>query len=293
MTTTVKGTVKGTVNDTVNDTVNTTVNTIVDGRGKGRVQEAGTSTNVIHLEGVTKTYQMGQAEVRALRGIDLSVEPGELIAIMGTSGSGKSTLMNLLGCLDTPTAGNYFLDGVRVNGMSRNQLADLRNQKLGFVFQGFNLLARTSALENVELPMLYDRTGKKPDTKALAASALARVGLGERIDHHPSELSGGQQQRVAIARALVTEPTLLLADEPTGNLDSRTSVEIMALFQELNDQGITVLLVTHEPDIAQYARRIVEVRDGRIIRDEPVTDRRIAADDLAHLENDAELVEAA
>jgi putative ABC transport system ATP-binding protein len=250
-----------------------------------------TSPHVIRLEGVTKVYQMGQTEVRALRGIDLTVEPGELIAIMGTSGSGKSTLMNLLGCLDTPTAGSYFLDGVRVNGLSRNELADLRNQKLGFVFQGFNLLARTSALENVELPLLYDRTGKKRDTKALAAAALTRVGLGERIDHQPSELSGGQQQRVAIARALVTEPTLLLADEPTGNLDSRTSVEIMALFQALNDGGITVLLVTHEPDIAQYARRIVEVRDGRIIRDEPVIDRRIAADDLEDAEvDDAELV---
>jgi putative ABC transport system ATP-binding protein len=252
-----------------------------------------TPTHVIRLEGVTKVYQMGQTEVRALRGIDLTIEPGELIAIMGTSGSGKSTLMNLLGCLDTPTAGSYFLDGVRVNGLSRNALADLRNQKLGFVFQGFNLLARTSALENVELPLLYDRTGKKRDTRALAAAALTRVGLGDRIDHQPSELSGGQQQRVAIARALVTEPTLLLADEPTGNLDSRTSVEIMALFQALNDQGITVLLVTHEPDIAQYATRIVEVRDGRIIRDEPVVDRRIAADDLEQLQvDDAELVGA-
>jgi putative ABC transport system ATP-binding protein len=249
-----------------------------------------TSKHVIRLEGVTKVYRMGQTEVRALRGIDLSVEQGELIAIMGTSGSGKSTLMNLLGCLDTPTGGSYFLDGVRVNGLSRNELADLRNQKLGFVFQGFNLLARTSALENVELPLLYDRTGKKRDTKALAAAALERVGLGTRIDHQPSELSGGQQQRVAIARALVTEPTLLLADEPTGNLDTRTSMEIMALFQALNEQGITVLLVTHEPDIAQYATRIVEVRDGRIIRDEPVTDRRIAAEDLEHMQvDDAEL----
>jgi putative ABC transport system ATP-binding protein len=283
--------VKDTVKTTVNDTVKTTVKNTVDERvNKSVIGEH----HVIRLEAVTKIYKMGATEVRALSGIDLTVEPGELIAIMGTSGSGKSTLMNLLGCLDTPTAGNYFLDGVRVNGMSRNQLADLRNQKLGFVFQGFNLLARTSALENVELPMLYDRTGKKRDTKALAAAALTRVGLGERIDHHPSELSGGQQQRVAIARALVTEPTLLLADEPTGNLDSRTSVEIMALFQALNDQGITVLLVTHESDIAQYAKRIVEVRDGRIIRDEPVIDRRIASDDLAHLAaDDAELVEAA
>jgi putative ABC transport system ATP-binding protein len=295
MTKSVKGAVRDTVEEAVKDTVKTTVKTTVKNTVDERVNKSVIGEHhVIRLEAVTKIYKMGATEVRALRGIDLTVEPGELIAIMGTSGSGKSTLMNLLGCLDTPTAGNYFLDGVRVNGMSRNQLADLRNQKLGFVFQGFNLLARTSALENVELPMLYDRTGKKRDTKALAAAALTRVGLGERIDHHPSELSGGQQQRVAIARALVTEPTLLLADEPTGNLDSRTSVEIMALFQALNDQGITVLLVTHESDIAQYAKRIVEVRDGRIIRDEPVIDRRIAADDLAHLAaDDAELVEAA
>ncbi|MBC7790518.1 MAG: ABC transporter ATP-binding protein [Anaerolineae bacterium] len=252
-----------------------------------------TSTHVIRLEGVTRTYRMGQADVRALRGIDLTVEKAEMIAIMGTSGSGKSTLMNLLGCLDIPSTGSYFLDGVRVNGLSRNELADLRNQKLGFVFQGFNLLARTSALENVELPLLYDRSGHKKKTRALAEAALRRVGLGDRVHHHPSELSGGQQQRVAIARALVTEPTLLLADEPTGNLDSRTSMEIMALFQELNEQGITVLLVTHEPDIAKYAKRIVEVRDGRIIRDEPVLDRRIAADDLEHVQvDDAELVGA-
>jgi putative ABC transport system ATP-binding protein len=167
--------------------------------------------------------------------------------------------------------------------MSKNQLADLRNQKLGFVFQGFNLLARTSALDNVELPLLYDRSGQKRDTRALAAEALRRVGLGERMDHHPSELSGGQQQRVAIARALVTQPTLLLADEPTGNLDSRTSMEVMALFQELNDQGITILLVTHEPDVARYAKRIVEVRDGRIVRDHPVDNRRRAAMDLQQL----------
>jgi len=186
-----------------------------------------------------------------------------------------------LGCLDVPTEGSYLLDGTRVNGLTKNQLADLRNQKLGFVFQGFNLLARTSALENVELPLLYDRAGRWKDTKALAAAALERVGLGSRLDHQPSELSGGQQQRVAIARALVTRPTLLLADEPTGNLDSRTTVEVMALFQALNDQGITIVLVTHEPEVAQYAKRVVEVRDGRIVRDHPVPDRRRAADDLA------------
>jgi putative ABC transport system ATP-binding protein len=194
--------------------------------------------------------------------------------------------MNMLGCLDVPTSGDYYLDGVRVNGLSKNQLADLRNQKLGFVFQGFNLLARTSALENVELPLLYDRSGKKRDTRALAQRSLERVGLGQRVDHHPSELSGGQQQRVAIARALVTTPTVLLADEPTGNLDSRTSIEIMALFQELNEEGVTILIVTHEPDIACYAKRLVEVRDGRILRDEPMKDRKIAADDLKTLDTE-------
>jgi putative ABC transport system ATP-binding protein len=237
--------------------------------------------SVIRLDRAERTYRTGTTEVRALRGVDLTVEAGEMLAIMGASGSGKSTLMNICGCLDRPTSGDYFLDGVRVNELTRNQLADLRNQKLGFVFQGFNLLARTSALDNVELPLLYDRSGVRKDTRALAKNALERVGLGERLDHHPSELSGGQQQRVAIARALVTQPTLLLADEPTGNLDSRTSIEVMALFQELNAQGITIVLVTHEPDVAHYATRIVEVRDGRIVRDRPVAGRRLAAYDLA------------
>ncbi|MFL5583022.1 MAG: ABC transporter ATP-binding protein [Gemmatimonadaceae bacterium] len=252
-----------------------------------------TETPVIRIEGVKKVYRMGTNEVFALRGVDLTVGRGELLAIMGTSGSGKSTLMNVLGCLDVPSEGTYVLDGVKVNGMSKNQLADLRNQKLGFVFQGFNLLARTSALDNVELPLLYDRTGTKKDTKALARRALARVGLGERVDHHPSELSGGQQQRVAIARALVTSPTLLLADEPTGNLDSRTTVEVMALFQELNDQGITVVLVTHESEVAQYAKRVVVVKDGRIVRDQAVASRRRAADDLAEMDRAAEAEHAA
>jgi putative ABC transport system ATP-binding protein len=242
---------------------------------------------VIRTEGLQKTYVSGTNEVHALRGIDLAIGRGELVAIMGTSGSGKSTLMNLLGCLDTPTAGSYELDGVRVDGLGKNDLAAIRNQKIGFVFQGFNLLPRTTALENVELPMLYDRSGRKRDTKALAIAALERVGLGERIDHQPSELSGGQQQRVAIARALVTEPALVLADEPTGNLDSRTTIEVMALFQELNEQGITVVLVTHEPEVAVYAKRIVEVRDGRIRRDEPVRNRRSAAADLAGMEEAA------
>jgi putative ABC transport system ATP-binding protein len=241
---------------------------------------------VIDLRGVKKIYASGDNRVFALRGVDLTVNEGELVAIMGASGSGKSTLMNILGCLDVPTEGSYALDGTRVEGLSKNALADLRNQKLGFVFQGFNLLARTSALDNVELPLLYDRSGKKRDTKVLAKQALERVGLAERMDHQPSELSGGQQQRVAIARALVTQPTLLLADEPTGNLDSRTSIEVLSLFQELNEQGITIVLVTHEPDIAQYASRIVEVRDGRIIRDHPVVGRRRAAEDLEQLDTE-------
>jgi putative ABC transport system ATP-binding protein len=238
---------------------------------------------VIQLTNVVKRYTMGTNEVLAMRGVDLTVHAGELVAIMGASGSGKSTLMNILGCLDTPTSGQYELDGVAVNGMSRNQLADLRNQKLGFVFQGFNLLPRTSSIDNVELPLLYDRSARFTDTRSAARDALTRVGLGERMDHEPSELSGGQQQRVAIARALVTKPTLLLADEPTGNLDSRTSVEVMELFQELNEQGITILIVTHEPDVAQYAKRIVEMRDGRIIKDHPVEGRHNAKADLAAL----------
>jgi len=240
-------------------------------------------TPVIRIEGVRKDYTMGDNIVHALRGVDLTAERGEMLAIMGASGSGKSTLMNMLGCLDTPTSGSYWLDGIRVDGLNRNQLADLRNEKLGFVFQGFNLLARTSALDNVELPLLYDRAGRWKNTKELAAEALRRVGLGDRLDHQPSELSGGQQQRVAIARALVTAPTLLLADEPTGNLDSHMTVEIMSLFQELNDQGITIVMVTHEPDVAQYCKRMVEVRDGRIKRDHPVEERHNAAADLRQL----------
>jgi len=245
------------------------------------------STPVIEISGVKKVYRMGETEVFALRGVDLTVGAGELLAVMGSSGSGKSTLMNILGCLDIPTAGSYVLDGVRVDGMSRNDLADLRNRKLGFVFQGFNLLPRTSAVENVELPLLYDRTGRWTNSRQLAADALERVGLGARLEHQPSELSGGQQQRVAIARALVTQPTLLLADEPTGNLDSRTSIEVMALFQALNEQGITVIIVTHEPDIAQYAHRVIEVRDGQIIHDHSVAAPRSAATDVMAMDVEA------
>ena len=240
---------------------------------------------VMQTEGVTKVYTMGKTKVYALRGINLTVERGEMIAIIGASGSGKSTLMNIIGCLDYPTEGTYYLDGVHVERMSKNELADIRNQKIGFVFQGFNLLARTTALENVELPLLYDRTGRKMNVKQMATDSLERVGLGDRIDHEPSELSGGQQQRVAIARALVSNPAILLADEPTGNLDSRTSVEVMALFQELNAQGMTILVVTHEHDIAECATRIIELRDGNIIRDEPVLDRRVAALELEQLED--------
>ncbi|MCY1081750.1 ABC transporter ATP-binding protein [Archangium sp. miwbw1] len=221
---------------------------------------------LIALRGVSKIYQTGDVEVAALRGVDFNVEPGEFVAIMGSSGSGKSTLMNILGCLDRPTSGQYFLDGQDVSRLDRNGLAIVRNRTLGFVFQSFNLLARTSALENVELPMLY--AGIPPrERKRRAREALERVGLGARLDHHPRQLSGGQQQRVAIARALVSQPRVILADEPTGNLDSRTSIEVMALFQELRHEGITLVLVTHEPDIASHAGRVVVVKDGRIISD--------------------------
>jgi putative ABC transport system ATP-binding protein len=239
---------------------------------------------VIHAQGLKKVYGTGGSEVHALRGVDLDVRRGEMVAIMGASGSGKSTLMNILGCLDRPTEGVYTLGGVRVEGLDRNALADIRNRQIGFVFQGFNLLARTTALDNVELPLLYDRSGRKLDTKALARAALQRVGLGERMDHQPNELSGGQQQRVAIARALVTGPSLILADEPTGNLDTRTSVEVLALFQELNRQGVTILLVTHEPSIAAYAPRVVELRDGLVLHDTATAGARDARGDLAELQ---------
>jgi putative ABC transport system ATP-binding protein len=239
---------------------------------------------VIEALDLTKVYRMGTNEVHALRGASLRVDSGEMLAVMGASGSGKSTLMNILGCLDRPNSGSYVLGGTRVEELSRNRLADIRNRKIGFVFQTFNLLPRTTALENVELPLLYDRSeGNHADPRRRAEAALERVGLGDRMEHEPAELSGGQQQRVAIARALVTQPTLLLADEPTGNLDTRTSLEVIALFQELNRQGTTMILVTHEHDIATYARRVVELRDGRIVSDAAPADTGDAARDLAAL----------
>ena len=235
---------------------------------------------LISLDHISKTYQMGEVEIHALRGVSLEISRGEFVAIMGGSGSGKSTTMNILGCLDKPTKGSYFLDNEDVSKLSRDQLANIRNRKIGFVFQGFNLLSRTSAIENVELPMLYLGI-KNPERTRRAKAALELVGLGERINNMPNQLSGGQQQRVAIARALVTEPSIILADEPTGNLDSRTSVEVMEVFQFLNDaRGITIALVTHEPDIAQYASRMVVFKDGKIRRDQPVKIRRSAKSEL-------------
>jgi len=239
---------------------------------------------VIELNDVHKTYHTGDVHVRAVRGVSLEIQPGEFVALMGASGSGKSTLMNLLGCLDRPTSGKYLLDGIDVSQLDRNELADIRNQKIGFVFQGFNLLARTSALENAELPMLYVRQRLlHHEQRNRALQALETVGLADRSDHHPNQLSGGQQQRVAIARALVNRPTLLLADEPTGNLDSQTSIEIMGVFQQLNDQGITIVMVTHELDIASYTRRNIILRDGVILSDKLVTRRLNAESELAKL----------
>lgn len=223
-------------------------------------------TALIEAHDLHKVYDMGDVEVRALQGVSLTVEPGQFVSVMGTSGSGKSTLMNIIGCLDRPTSGSFSLAGHEVSTLDRNQLAEIRNGLLGFVFQSFNLLPRTSALENVELPLVYAGVGGR-ERRQRAAAALARVGLGARLDHHPNQLSGGQQQRVAIARAIVGTPKLILADEPTGNLDSRTSVEIMALFQELSKSGITIVLVTHEPDIAEYTGRVIAMRDGRIHSD--------------------------
>jgi putative ABC transport system ATP-binding protein len=239
---------------------------------------------VVELDDVHKIYRTGEMEVHAVRGVSLKIQAGEFVALMGSSGSGKSTLMNILGCLDRPTRGRYLLDGQDVSHLERDQLADYRNGKLGFVFQSFNLLPRTSARENVELPLLYGaRRLTNAELRQKADEVLNSVGLAGREDHHPSQLSGGQQQRVAIARALVNDPDVLLADEPTGNLDSRTSVEIMEIFQQLNNHGITVIMVTHEPDIASYARRNVVMRDGVVKTDRAVTQRFIATDEIAKL----------
>jgi putative ABC transport system ATP-binding protein len=236
---------------------------------------------VVKLTDVHKTYRTGDVEVHAVRGVSLEIQRGEFVALMGASGSGKSTLMNILGCLDRPTSGRYFLDDADVSALDRDQLADIRNHKLGFVFQSFNLLPRTSARENVELPLLYGvHRLTHAQLREKADAVLASVGLGGREDHHPSHLSGGQQQRVAIARALVNDPEVVLADEPTGNLDSRTSVEIMEIFQQLNERGITIVMVTHEQDIAAYARRNVVMRDGLILNDFNVTQRLDAAGEL-------------
>ena len=240
---------------------------------------------VIQFIDVRKTYHTGEVDVPAVCGVTLEIQAGEFVAIMGASGSGKSTMMNILGCLDRPTSGQYLLDGVDASKLERARLADIRNQKIGFVFQGFNLLTRTSALENVELPLLYSRQRMATHTAVERAThALQTVGLADRADHHPSQLSGGQQQRVAIARALVNNPKLLLADEPTGNLDTRTSVEVMGVFQKLNDAGITIVMVTHELDIAQYTKRSVVMRDGLVVSDTPVLHRFNAQDELCKLE---------
>ena len=238
---------------------------------------AAASADVIRIEDLVRVYQMGEVEVRALDGVSLSIAPGEFVAVMGPSGSGKSTFMNIVGCLDRPTAGRYFLDGQDVSQLDRDQRAEIRNSKIGFVFQAFNLLSRTSALENVELPLIYSNDGHNARQRAeKARRCIDMVGLSGREDHVPSQLSGGQQQRVAIARALINEPKLMLADEPTGNLDTKTSEEVMAVFQRLNEQGKTVVLITHEQDISEYARRVVVFRDGKLVEDRPVGNRRTA-----------------
>lgn len=238
------------------------------------------SGSIISVKHLVKIYTMGDVEVHALRGIDLDVLRGEFVGIMGASGSGKSTFMNIIGCLDIPTSGEYYLDGVEVAKLDRDALARLRNKKLGFVFQAFNLLPRTTALENVELPLLYSDSHSTTQRREKAMEALAAVGLAERAEHYSNQLSGGQQQRVAIARSLVNDPVVILADEPTGNLDTRTSVEVMEIFQKLNERGITVVLVTHEPDIAEYTSRNIVFRDGKVSRIVEVENRKIASDEL-------------
>ncbi len=249
---------------------------------------------LIKLHHVSKTYQTGEVEVRAVRGVSLEIQAGDFVAVMGASGSGKSTLMNILGCLDRPTDGRYFLDGVDVSDLGSDELANIRNQKLGFVFQSFNLLSRTSALENVELPMLYrGESLSSSERHRRALRALEIVGLSDRADHKPNQLSGGQQQRVAIARALMNEPPVLLADEPTGNLDSRTSVELMGVFQKLNERGITILMVTHETDIARYTKRNIVMRDGLVISDTLVARRNVAEHELRKIEEEQQTAKIA
>ena len=244
------------------------------GRAEAHPSDSMNNGTVVKLIDVRKTYRTGDVEVPAVRGVSLEIGSGEFVALMGASGSGKSTLMNILGCLDRPTAGQYVLHDADVSGLNRDQLADIRNRKIGFVFQSFNLLARTSARENVELPLLYgEHHLSNTQLRERADAVLASVGLSGREDHHPSRLSGGQQQRVAIARALINNPEIVLADEPTGNLDSRTSVEIMGIFQQLNDRGITIIMVTHESDIASYAKRNVVMRDGLVLDDRLVSQR--------------------
>ncbi len=246
---------------------------------------------IIRTVNLTKTYKVGEIEVPALKSVNLDIYKGEFVAIMGASGSGKSTLMNLLGCLDEPTSGEYFLDNVNTSKLTRNEYAHIRNQKIGFVFQGFNLLSRTTALENVELPLMYNRINRVKDHRKKALEALDRVGLSDRIHHIPSQLSGGQQQRVAIARSLVNNPSIILADEPTGNLDSKTSVEVFQLFQKLNDEGITIIMVTHERDFAMFAKRIVEMRDGKVIKDVFIKDRLSAEEEFKKIESEATVEE--
>jgi len=241
-------------------------------------------STVISVRNLVKTYVVGEVEVRALRGVNLEVQKGEFLAVTGPSGSGKTTFMHIIGCLDRPTSGQYFLDGADVSRMSKDALADVRNTKIGFVFQGFNLLSRTTALDNVELPLLYRGGLKTAERRRRALGALEAVGLKDRADHHPNQLSGGQQQRVAIARALINEPSILLADEPTGNLDTKTSIEVMGIFQHLNrDRNITVVLITHEHDIAEYGTRTASFRDGVVVNDHPVAQRRLAQDELLAL----------
>jgi putative ABC transport system ATP-binding protein len=230
-------------------------------------------SNVIEIQKLSRIFVNGSIEVQALSDINLTIKTGEFVAIMGASGSGKSTFLSILGCLDKASSGEYFLDGVHVNQLDKNELAEVRNQKIGFIFQSYNLLPRTSALENVELPLIYNRSGKFKDIKGLAKKALEQVGLGDRINHKQNELSGGQCQRVAIARALVNSPAIILADEATGNLDSKASIEIAELFVRLNNEGRTIVMITHEPDIAQYAKRIIRFKDGKIISDQPVENR--------------------